>query len=126
MTQGLGRPSASPVVITSLLRRRLEELPSPPVALALRATSLGPPDGDQLRLPATGVREGEDRLEEAIRQLRLLQGPEAILDIVEVEPESHVPEAWAALVPYSAERRTRRRREREISAARGGRRRPSP
>lgn len=120
VTQGLGRPSASTVVITSLLRRRLEELPAPPVALALRATSLGPPDGDQLRLSDIGVREGEERLEEAIRRLRLLQGPEVILDIVEVEPESHVPEAWAALVPYSAERRTRRRRERQVGAARGG------
>ena len=125
-TQALGRPSGSAVVITALLRRRLEELPGPPVALALRAISLGPPDGDQLRLPGTGVREGEDRLEEAIRRLRLLQGPEAVLDIIEVEPESHIPEAWAALVPHSAGRRAPRHRERAAGAARGGRRRASP
>ncbi|HVX32140.1 MAG TPA: hypothetical protein VHA80_03285 [Solirubrobacterales bacterium] len=119
VTQALGRPSASAATIAPLLARRLEELPGPPVLLALRATSLGPAGADQLRLPDTGVREGEDRLAEAIRQLRLLQGPEAILDVVDVEPDSHLPEAWSALVPWSAERHARRRRERAIGAARG-------
>ncbi|MBS1895607.1 MAG: hypothetical protein JST59_30270 [Actinobacteria bacterium] len=63
------------------------------------------------------MREGEGRLEQAIRELRALQGPEAILDLVEVKPDSHVPEASSALVPFSAERRARRRREREVNAA---------
>jgi protein ImuB len=97
--QGLGRPSASPLVLRSVLTPRLEELPGPATALRLRAIGLGPPARDQLELTVGGG-ERRRRLGAAVREVRAAQGAEALLKILPVDGSSRVPERWAMLTPF--------------------------
>ncbi|HST68691.1 MAG TPA: hypothetical protein VLI94_03425 [Solirubrobacterales bacterium] len=98
--QGLGRPSASPRVLRNVLAPRLEELPGPATALRLRAVGLGPPVGDQLELSVGGGEPRRRRLGAAVREVRAVQGAEALLKILPVDASSRVPERWAMLTPY--------------------------
>jgi len=98
--QGLGRPSASPRVLRSVLAPRLEELPGPATALRLRAIGLGPPARDQLELAVGGEEPRRRRLRAAVREVRAAQGAEALLRILPVDDASRVPERWALLTPY--------------------------
>jgi nucleotidyltransferase/DNA polymerase involved in DNA repair len=107
--QVLGSPTERAGTLSALLLRRLEELPGPPGSLALRLTALGPRGGDQLELRTQSGPSSDDRLAEAIRQVRALDGAEALLDIVDVDPASRVPERRALLAPYSHGRRRRER-----------------
>jgi protein ImuB len=99
-TQVFGKPTASKKTIYDLLLRRLTDLPSPTASLKLKATQLGSPPADQLRLPNTDGRAGADRLETAIRQAQVLQGPSAMLRIREAEGNSRFPERRAILTPF--------------------------
>jgi hypothetical protein len=103
-SQALGAPTDSARTICSLLLRRLEDLPSEPTTLSVCATAFGPPPADQLSFPEADPFRDRTRLEERIRQLRSLHGPDVVLGIVEVEADSRVPERRAALVPYSRRR----------------------
>jgi protein ImuB len=98
--QGLGRPSASARVLRSLLAPRLEGLPGPATALRLRALGLGPPEGDQLTLSVGGEEPRRRRLGEAVREVRVAQGAEALLKVLPVDSASRVPERWAVLTPF--------------------------
>jgi protein ImuB len=98
--QGLGRPTASPRVIRSLLARRLEALPGPATALRLRALALGPPAADQAELTVGGTEPRRRRLATAIREVRSTQGAGALLKILPVDSASRVPERWAMLTPF--------------------------
>jgi protein ImuB len=98
--QGLGRPSASPRVLLNVLASRLEELPGPATALRLRAVGLGPPARDQLELAVGGTEPRRRRLGAAVREVRAVQGAEALLKILPVDASSRVPERWAMLTPY--------------------------
>ena len=98
--QGLGRPSASPKVLRGVLAPRLEELPGPATALRLRAVGLGPPARDQLELSVGGTEPRRRRLGAAVREVRAVQGAEALLKILPVDSASRVPERWAMLTPY--------------------------
>jgi protein ImuB len=98
--QGLGRPSASARVLRSVLRSRLEELPGPATALRLRAVGLGPPARDQLELSVGGDEPRRRRLGAAVREVRAVQGAEALLKVLPVDACSRVPERWAMLTPY--------------------------
>jgi protein ImuB len=98
--QGLGRPSASPKVLRNVLVPRLEELPGPATALRLRAVGLGPPARDQLELSVGGAEPRRRRLGAAVREVRAVQGAEALLKILPVDSASRVPERWAMLTPY--------------------------
>lgn len=98
--QGLGRPSASPRVLRNVLAPRLEELPGPAIALRLRAVGLGPPARDQLELAVGGAEPRRRRLRTAVREVRAVQGAEALLKILPVDDASRVPERWALLTPY--------------------------
>lgn len=98
--QGLGRPSASPRVLRNVLAPRLEELPGPASALLLRAVGLGPPARDQLELAIGGNEPRRRRLGAAVREVRAVQGTEALLKILSVDAASRVPERWAMLTPY--------------------------
>lgn len=97
--QFLSQPSASTRKLCSLLTPRLETLPGPASALRLRALSLGPEEGEQLAL-AVGGRERRGRLAAAAREIRSVAGPEALLQVIEVDPRSRVPERWALLTPW--------------------------
>ncbi|HEY1286261.1 MAG TPA: hypothetical protein VGF04_09245 [Solirubrobacterales bacterium] len=95
--QGLGRPTASPRVLRTVLAPRLEELPAPAVLLRLRAVGLGPRAADQLEL-ATGGREPRHlRLGAALREVRAAQGPDALLRVLPVDEGSRLPERRAIL-----------------------------
>lgn len=98
--QGLGRPSASARVLRNVLGPRLEELPGPATALQLRAVGLGPPARDQLELAVGGSEPRRRRLGAAVREVRTVQGAEALLKILPVDASSRVPERWAMLTPY--------------------------
>jgi protein ImuB len=98
--QGLGRPSASPVVLRRVLLPHLEELPGPARALRLRALGLGPAAADQLELAVGAAGPRRRRLGEAVREVRAAQGPEALLRILPVDSASRVPERWALLTPF--------------------------
>jgi len=98
--QGLGRPSASAKVLRNVLAPRLEELPGPASALRLRAVGLGPPARDQLELSVGGSEPRRRRLGAAVREVRAVQGAEALLKILPVDSASRVPERWAMLTPY--------------------------
>jgi len=98
--QGLGRPSASPRVLRNVLALRLEDLPGPARVLRLRAVGLGPPVRDQLELALGGVEPRRRRLGAAVREVRAVQGAEALLKILPVDAASRVPERWAMLTPY--------------------------
>lgn len=98
--QGLGRPSASPRVLRNVLAPRLEDLPGPASALRLRAVGLGPPTRDQLELAVGGSEPRRRRLGAAVREVRAVQGAEALLKILPVDAASRVPERWAMLTPY--------------------------
>src|SRR5215203_4166819 len=98
--QGLGRPSASPRVLRNVLAPRLEELPGPAMALRLRAIGLGPAARDQLELSVGGSEPRRRRLGAAVREVRAVQGAEALLKILPVDAASRVPERWAMLTPY--------------------------
>jgi protein ImuB len=98
--QGLGRPTASPRVLRTVLAPRLEGLPAPATLLRLRATGLGPPVGDQLELSIRGLEQRRHRLGDAVREVRAAQGAEALLKVLPVDPASRVPERRAVLTPY--------------------------
>jgi protein ImuB len=98
--QGLGRPSASPPVLRNVLAPRLEEIPGPATALHLRAIGLGPPARDQLELSVGAGEPRRRRLGAAVREVRAVQGAEALLKILPVDGSSRVPERWAMLTPF--------------------------
>jgi len=98
--QGLGRPSASADVLRNVLAPRLEDLPGPATALRLRALGFGPPARDQLELAVGGSEPRRRRLGAAVREVRAVQGAEALLKILPVDSSSRVPERWALLTPF--------------------------
>jgi protein ImuB len=98
--QGLGRPTASARTLRSLLAPRLESLPGPVAALRLRALGLGPPAVDQVELAVGGEEPRRRRLGAAVREVRAVQGAEALLKILPVDSASRVPERWAMLTPF--------------------------
>jgi protein ImuB len=91
---------ASPERLRLALAPRLGELPGPATSLALRALELGPEAGDQAPLRRSPSEERRGRLGEAVRQARAAAGRDAILQVIEVDPRSRVPERRAILTPF--------------------------
>jgi protein ImuB len=88
-----------------VLAPKLGELPAPAESIALEVEAWGPPAQDQGRLvedrsPAA-VRRA--RIAEAVGQLRQAVGPEAALRVLDVDPDSRLPERRAVLAPYPVE-----------------------
>ena len=82
------------------LTPRLGELPGPAVSLALRALDLGPPAQDQRNLDRSPDERRRGRIAEAVRQARAAGGRDAVLRVLDVEPDSRVPERRTMLTPY--------------------------
>jgi protein ImuB len=85
-----------------VLGPKLAELPAPAESIAVEVEAWGPPAVDQGRLvedrsPAA-VRRA--RIAEAVSQVREAAGPDAALRVLEVDPESRLPERRAVLAPY--------------------------
>ena len=96
----LRRASADPTRIRLALAPKLADLPAPSESLALAVEAFGPPAQDQGRLldEAAAVRRG--RLGEAVRQARQAAGADAALRILDLDPDSRIPERRALLAPF--------------------------
>jgi protein ImuB len=97
--------SADAARLQLVLAPKLADLPAPAESIALEVEAWGPPAQDQGRLiedrsPAA-VRRA--RIAEAVGQLRQAVGPEAALRVLEVDPDSRLPERRAVLAPYPVE-----------------------
>jgi protein ImuB len=82
------------------LAPKLGELPGPASRLGLRALELGPEAGDQPPLARSPEEDRRGRLSEAVRQARAAAGRDAVLQVVEVDPASRVPERRTLLTPF--------------------------
>jgi protein ImuB len=107
----LRRASADAAGLQLVLVRKLGELPAPAESIGLEVEAWGPPAHDQERLiddrsPAA-VRRA--RIAEAVGQVRQAAGADAALRVLEVDPDSRIPERRAVLSPYPVEEKGRRR-----------------
>ena len=93
---------ADPVRMRLALAPRLEAIPAPAEELRLSVERFGPPAGDQRSLLEDPAAARTARLREAIRQARAAAGPDAALRVLEVDPESRLPERRALLTPFGA------------------------
>ncbi len=94
-----------------VLGPKLGELPAPAESIAVEVEAWGPPAHDQPALmedrsPAA-VRRA--RIAEAVGQVRQAAGVDAALRVLEVDPDSRIPERRAVLAPYPVEDERRRR-----------------
>jgi protein ImuB len=98
----LRRASADRVRLADALLPHLALLPAPAATLRLEAVALGPETGDQLTL-SSPEQERRRRLSEAVSQTRSAAGADAVLRVLEVDPESRVPERREVLMPFPEE-----------------------
>jgi protein ImuB len=96
----LRQASVSPERLGLALAPKLEGLPGPALALELRVLAAGPPPRDQNSLTRSPRERRRERLAEAVRQARATAGRDAVLRVLEIDPESRVPERRAALAPF--------------------------
>ena len=94
-------PLADPARMRLALGQRLVLLPAPAESLRLTVERFGPSGAGahgavRRRRGAAHAR----RMREAIRQARAVAGPEAALRVLEVDPDSRVPERRAVLAPF--------------------------
>jgi nucleotidyltransferase/DNA polymerase involved in DNA repair len=98
--QGFGHPTATAKTINLLLAPRLEELPGPAEELTLHIQAFGPEMSDQLELSFGAIEPRGGRVAAAVRAVRAASGPEALLKVIAVDPQSHLPERRFVLAPY--------------------------
>jgi len=100
MAVTLRRASADPARIRLALAPKLAELPAPAESLALVVEAFGPPAHDQGRLLDEAAEVRRSRLGEAVRQARQAAGADAALRVLDVDPDSRIPERRAVLAPF--------------------------
>ncbi|HEU4975189.1 MAG TPA: hypothetical protein VFT50_08880 [Baekduia sp.] len=93
-------PLADPVRMRLALGQRLLLLPAPAESLRLAVERFGPEHAGAHALFDDGAAQRTSRLREAIRQARAVAGPEGALRVLEVEPDSRVPERRTVLAPF--------------------------
>ncbi|MET0836326.1 MAG: hypothetical protein ABWY97_06070 [Thermoleophilaceae bacterium] len=96
----LRHASADPARILLALAPKLAELPAPSESLALEVEAFGPPAQDQGRLLDEAAAVRRRRLGEAVRQARQAAGGEAALRVLDLDPDSRIPERRAVLAPF--------------------------
>jgi protein ImuB len=96
----LRRPSADAVRLRLALAPRLADLPAPAESLALEVEAFGPPATDQHPLVEDPSAVRRAKLGEAVRHVRRAAGEEALMRVLEVDPESRLPERRAVLAPF--------------------------
>jgi protein ImuB len=96
----LREPSADARRINLILRSRVGELPAPADSLALEVEAFGPPAHAQEQLVEDGGAVRRARLGEAVRQVRQAAGADAAMRVLEVDPDSRLPERRAVLSPF--------------------------
>jgi protein ImuB len=98
----LRRASADRDRLADALLPHLTLLPAPAATLRLEAVALGPETGEQLSLSSPD-QERRKRITEAVRQTRSAAGADALLRVLEVDPDSRVPERREVLMPFPEE-----------------------
>jgi protein ImuB len=98
----LRRASAEADRLSDALLPHLALLPAPVATLRLEAASLGPETGEQLTLSEPD-QERRRRISEAVRQTRSAAGTDSVLRVLEVDPDSRVPERREVLMPFPEE-----------------------
>jgi protein ImuB len=98
----LRRASADRARLADALLPHLALLPAPAVTLRLEAVALGPETGEQMTL-SSPEEERQLRISEAVRQTRSAAGADSVLRVLEVDPESRVPERREVLMPFPEE-----------------------
>ena len=93
-------PTLDPARMRMVLGLRLGLLPAPAEVLKLAVERFGPPSSDQRPLMDDAAEVRRARLAEAVRQTRATAGPDAALRVLEVDPDSRVPERRAVLAPF--------------------------
>jgi protein ImuB len=96
----LRQASADVARLRLVLGPKLGELPAPASALGLRAVELGPAAGEQPSLGRSEAERRRERLGEAVRQVRAAAGRDAVLQVLDVDPDSRVPERRVLLAPF--------------------------
>ena len=96
----LRRASADPARIRLALAPKLAELPAPAESLKVEVEAFGPPAQDQGRLLDEAAAIRHAKLGEAVRQARQAAGAEAALRVLDVDPESRIPERRTVLAPF--------------------------
>ena len=91
--------SADPERIRLALGPKLAELPSPAESVALEVEAFGPPAQDQGRLLDEEGAARRVRLGEAVRQARQSAGESAAMRVLDVDPDSRLPERRSMLGP---------------------------
>ena len=99
----LREASADPERLRLALFPRLEGLPGPASSLSVRALRLGPPAHEQQTLRRSPGECRRERLGEAVRQARAAGGRDAVMRVLEVDPDSRVPERRVLLTPFPAQ-----------------------
>jgi protein ImuB len=82
------------------LGMRLELLPAPAETLALAVESFGPAGAAQEGILDSERAARARQVGAAVRQLRVLAGPEAALRVTPIEPRSRIPERRFAFMPF--------------------------
>ncbi|HEX4732809.1 MAG TPA: hypothetical protein VH247_00225 [Thermoleophilaceae bacterium] len=101
----LRRPSVDPARLRLALAPRLADLPAPAESLGLEVEAFGPPAHDQSVLVEDAGDLRRARLGEAVRHVRQATGEEALMRVLEVDPDSRLPERRAVLAPFPEEGR---------------------
>jgi protein ImuB len=96
----LRHASADPARIRLVLAQKLGELPAPSESLALEVEAFGPPAQDQGHLLDEADSVRRSRLKEAVRQARQAAGEDAALRVLDLDPDSRIPERRAVLAPF--------------------------
>ncbi len=98
----LRRASADRSRLADALLPHLGLLPAPAAALRLEAVALGPETGEQLSL-SSPEEQRRRRISEAVRQTRSAAGADSLMRVLEVDPESRIPERREVLMPFPEE-----------------------
>jgi len=101
----LRRPTVEPARLRLTLAPRLADLPAPAESLAVEVEAFGPPAHDQSVLVEDAGDLRRARLGEAVRHVRQATGEESLMRVLEVDPDSRIPERRAVLAPFPEERR---------------------
>ena len=96
----LRRASADAARIRLALAPKLAELLAPAESLALEVEAFGPPAQDQGRLLDEAAAVRQARLGEAVRQARQAAGADAALRVLDLDPDSRIPERRSVLAPF--------------------------
>jgi protein ImuB len=95
----LRRASADRSRLADALLPHLTLLPAPAATLRLEAVALGPETGEQLSMSEPDE-ERRRRISEAVRQTRSAAGADSLMRVLEVDPDSRVPERREVLMPW--------------------------